>query len=137
MVRFLLDTNILVFLIVGEGISQDTKNIINNYVNKLYMSSLSILEISHLIKNEKVKTSFKTIEELVKFLQDDYYIDILHTKDQHLQTLYELEPIVKHSDPIDHFIISQAITERMVLVSSDTKFNDYKTQNLQFVFNKR
>lgn len=135
--RCLLDTNIILFLTSGDNISNDVMNIIEDYTNKLYVSSLSILEISHLFKSQKIKSSFKNVDELVIFIQNRYYIDILHTKDQHLQTLYELEPIAKHSDPIDHFIISQAITERMVLVSSDTKFNDYKTQNLQFVFNKR
>lgn len=77
------------------------------------------------------------MDDLIDFIQDKYYIDILHTKDQHLQVLYKLNQVGKHTDPIDHFIISQAISERMTLISSDTKFNDYKKQKLNFVFNKR
>ncbi|PID88027.1 MAG: hypothetical protein CSB06_02535 [Bacteroidia bacterium] len=61
----------------------------------------------------------------------------MHTKKEHLATLSKLNQSGNHSDPIDHFIISQAICEKLYLISSDTKFNDYKKQNLKFIFNKR
>jgi hypothetical protein len=37
----------------------------------------------------------------------------------------------------DHIIISQAITERMKLISSDRKFSFYLKQKLELVFNER
>ncbi len=135
--RYLLDTNIVVFLITGKGISKDTEQIIDDYVNRLYVSSLSIMEVSHLIKNDKIKTSFKSLDDLILFLKENYYIDILQTKNEHIEVLGKLRQVENHSDPIDHFIISQAICEKLCLISSDTKFDNYKKQKLNFIFNKR
>ncbi len=42
-----------------------------------------------------------------------------------------------HKDPTDRIIIAQAIAEKIPIVSSDTKFHDYKRSGLKFVFNKR
>lgn len=38
-----------------------------------------------------------------------------------------------HRDPSDHIIISHAITERMALMSSDTKFPFYRNQGLELI----
>ncbi|WP_372473619.1 hypothetical protein AB4865_12330 [Capnocytophaga sp. ARDL2] len=45
--------------------------------------------------------------------------------------------IEEKTDLIDRIIISQAITEKLHLISSDRAFENYESQNLQFVFNKR
>lgn len=37
----------------------------------------------------------------------------------------------------DHLIISQAISDRIDLISSDTKFKEYISQGLKFIYNKR
>lgn len=57
--RYLLDTNIILFLTSGSNVSNDVMHIIEDYTNKLYTSSLSILEVSHLFKNKKIRSSFK------------------------------------------------------------------------------
>ena len=43
----------------------------------------------------------------------------------------------KHTDTTDHLIISHAITERMTLISSDTKFDFYCNQGLDYFYNKK
>jgi len=42
-----------------------------------------------------------------------------------------------HNDPFDHAVISHAIADRLTLISSDRKFEQYQSQRLNFVFNKR
>jgi PIN domain nuclease of toxin-antitoxin system len=37
----------------------------------------------------------------------------------------------------DHAIISQAISDKIALISSDGAFENYTAQGLNFVFNKR
>jgi len=37
----------------------------------------------------------------------------------------------------DHLIISQAISDKIPVISSDYKFKEYIEQGLDFVFNKR
>ena len=41
-----------------------------------------------------------------------------------------------HKDPFDHIIIAQAISHKMTLVSSDTKFPFYRKQGLRLLENK-
>lgn len=134
-----MDTNILIFMISGEteNISRDVQNILSDYSNILYTSSLSVIEIIYLQENHKIKTRYKDSESLLKAITDEHYIQILHTKDEHLQTYSRLKPAENHKDQIDHFIISQAVCEKIPLVSSDRKFHSYISQNLDFVYNKR
>jgi PIN domain nuclease of toxin-antitoxin system len=64
---------------------------------------------------------------------------ILPVKKEHLLTYASLSTneAQNHSDPSDHIIISQAITEHMPLISSDRKFHFYTDQQLDFVYNER
>ena len=52
-------------------------------------------------------------------------------------SMQEIIYMYEHNDPVDHIIISQAITERITLISSDQKFEDYIPQKLDFIFNSR
>ncbi|MDR3189131.1 MAG: PIN domain-containing protein, partial [Prevotellaceae bacterium] len=62
---------------------------------------------------------------------------LLPVKREHLLTYAALSTPKWHNDPNDHIIISQAITERMFLISSDRKFEQYINQDLHFIFNDR
>ncbi len=135
--RYLLDTNIIIFLTSGKGISREVLNIIDDYSNRLYISSITIIEIIQLVKIGKIEIDFKNVSELVDFLKEKYYIDVLHTKDEHLKTLDGLRTLPTHKDPFDHAIISEAISEKLILVSSDSDFEYYTKQKLKFVHNKR
>jgi PIN domain nuclease of toxin-antitoxin system len=45
--------------------------------------------------------------------------------------------VAGHNDPTDRMIIAQAITEGLLLISSDRMFEHYRKQKLDFVFNRR
>lgn len=47
----------------------------------------------------------------------------------------EVNELQAHKDPIDHIIIAQAISHRMTLISSDTKFPFYRKQGLDLIVN--
>ena len=47
-----------------------------------------------------------------------------------------LETVEGHNDPNDRLIISQAMTEKMPLISSDTKFPRYVEYGLNFISNR-
>lgn len=42
-----------------------------------------------------------------------------------------------HKDPSDHVIIAHAITEHLPLISSDTRFEFYRKQGLDLIFNQK
>lgn len=138
--RYLLDTNVLVFFILGdtESLSAETNNILNNYNNLLYTSSVCILELLQLHRIKKIQNKkYKTAIELHQAIENVFFIKILPFTKEHTQTLSKLKVVDGHNDPFDHSIISQAITDKLILVSSDGKFKDYTKQKLDFVFNKR
>jgi len=47
----------------------------------------------------------------------------------------EINEAQEHYDPSDHVIISQAITMKLPLISSDEKFPFYRRQGLELIEN--
>lgn len=139
MARYLLDTNILVFIIVKpESISKDVDLILKDFSNQLYTSSIAVSELIHLLKINKIQSKdYKTATEIQEAIEKDFYIEILPFNKNHTKALANLNIAEGHNDPFDHAIISQAISDKITLISSDRKFKLYTEQNLKFVFNRR
>ena len=138
--RYFLDTNIVLFFISRDldDLSVETVHILNDYNYQLYISSIVAVEIVQLFRIGKIKPKkYKTAEALLIAIETDFFIKILPFSKEHTHTLATLKIESGHNDPFDHSIISHAITEKMILVSSDKKFEAYKKQNLLFSFNKR
>ena len=140
MARYLLDTNILAFLISGDSdsISDETKIILTDYNNQLFTSSIALVELLQLHRIKKIQPKkFKDAVEMYHAIEKDFYIKIIPFSKEHVSTLSKLIIPADHNDPFDHSIIAQAISEKMILVSSDKKFKEYISQNLNFAFNRR
>lgn len=136
----MLDTNIVTFIVLGEhdNLSQDTSAILEDHDNQLYVSSVSVTEFLQLYRIGKVKPKqYKTSQQLHDAIEKDFYIKILPFGKEHTKTLSIINISDRHNDPFDHAIISHGITEKLTLISSDRKFEDYTAQNLNFLFNKR
>jgi len=98
------------------------------------------MELVYLYRAGKIdpkRKKFKTIESVIKALENDFRITIKPFAKEHTKILAKLEIANLHNDPFDHAIISHAITEKLTLISSDTKFKYYTPQKLHFVFNDR
>ncbi len=140
MARYLLDTNILAFLVSGDSdsISNETKEILTDYHNQLYTSSVATLELLQLYRIKKIQPKkFKNSTELYDAIKNVFFIKIIPFAKEHLNILSKLNIATDHNDPFDHSIIAQAISEKMILVSSDKKFKFYIPQKLSLAFNKR
>ncbi|OAV64571.1 PIN domain protein [Bacteroidales bacterium Barb6] len=87
----------------------------------------------HLHKKEKIETDWKKAEDILPAI--DKAFEILPVKKEHLMTYSKLAAAKSHNDPNDHLIISQAITERITLISTDREFRHYTKQKLSFIFN--
>jgi PIN domain nuclease of toxin-antitoxin system len=66
-----------------------------------------------------------------------YSIEIVYYNQYHLAKYVALDLALDHKDLSDHAIIAQAISDKIPLISSDRKFENYVSQGLNFVFNKR
>lgn len=140
MERFLLDTNILVFILLGENdqLSNDVDFIVENAQGNLYTSSVSVIELLQLYRINKVSSKkYKTAFEMVQAIEKDFYIKVLPFAKEHTLALSKLKISDGHNDPFDHSVMAQAISEKLTLVSSDRRFAEYTKEKLRFVFNKR
>lgn len=140
--RYYLDTNILVFLLTEreEEICSEVKREISDYGNMLMASSVCAHELIHLCQIGKLSFKKGTKEpspsEVLSWL-DDMGIEIVTVNKRHLQRFSELPIHTDHRDPNDRLIISQAIADRIALISSDRKFEWYRRYGLDFMFNER
>ena len=121
-----------------DKISQETQNILSDYNSQLFVSIIAVNELLQLWRIGKVKSKkFKIANDLIKSIETELLIKIEPFSIQNLEVLSKLIVSENHNDPFDHAIISQAISDKITLISSDTKFKNYTSQKLKFVFNRR
>ena len=141
MARYLLDTNILVFIVNKDDdrLNADVQAILMDYENEFLVSIESIRELIVAYRTKKLLTRlFHSSIEMVEAIQKDYGIRILLTDMEVMRTMAKLtiNEAEQHNDPSDHLIISQAITMKLPLISSDRKFSFYKSQGLDLIYNR-
>ncbi len=118
----LLDTHAFIWFISGDAsLPPKVLDAIKNVENKCFISIASLWEIA--IKSSLKKLELKSdFNRIVDFLADND-IEILAITFDHLQRLLTLE--FHHKDPFDRIIISQALTERLTILSKDEHFPSY------------
>ena len=139
--RYLLDTHIFLYLALdNEYLDRDVKGIIADYENTLCVSAETLRELVVGYNNRSFSTKkWKTCEELIKAVTEDLNIVVLPLDEQIMQTYSRLRrnEAQGHKDPSDHVIISHAIALGLPLISSDTRFEFYRKQGLQLIFNQK
>jgi PIN domain nuclease of toxin-antitoxin system len=137
--RYFIDTNIFIYANVEPALlSTDVFSIFEDYSNIIYISSESVKELIHLFQTGKIKSPrWKTPDDIIGSIENEWNLTIKYIKKEHLLTLASLNRVENHNDPSDRLIIAQAITEKLPLISSDRKFEHYRKQKLQFIYNKK
>ena len=139
--RYLLDTNIFIYYATDKGLlSEDVYEAISEPDALLCVSIETVRELIIGYNNKSFDTRmWKTAKEMVKDIKNKFFIKILPLQEEHMMTYAQLRPYVKegHKDPSDHIIISHAITNRMILVSSDQSFPYYVNYGLDLLFNEK
>lgn len=139
--RYLIDTNIFVYMASDpEYLSKDVDTIILEPETILYMSAESVRELIVGYRNKGLcSKKWKSVEVMLAAIEKEYYIKILPLKKEHMLTYARLEinEAQGHKDPSDHVIIAHAMTEHLPLISSDTRFEFYRKQGLDLIFNKK
>lgn len=128
--RVLIDTNILVFLFT-DTLDSDTDALVRGYENQVFVSSVSVMEFIHLVRSERVKLHKAAKFDVFEFIEKNLAFEILYPTHKHLEMLDELPLVTGHNDPNDRLIISQAMADKLELVSSDLKFVHYRKYGLQ------
>lgn len=139
--RYLLDTNIFVYLSTDrENLDSDVFSILSAPDTLMYISAESVRELIIAYNNKGWgNKKWKTAEDMVRSIEETYYVDILPIQKNVMQTYSRLSinKTMNHKDPSDHVIISHAMTLGMPLISSDSRFRYYARQGLKLVFNEK
>ena len=137
--RYYLDTNILVYIITKDkdNLSHEVTEIIRDFSNQLFTSSVCVHEIIQLLQIGKIDSSKHekyNAQDIFKYL-DEFGVDIVFANKRHLETMAAMPAL--HSDPYDRLIIAQSIADKITVISSDRKFREYRKFGLSFVYNER
>lgn len=139
--RYLIDTNIFVYAATDRDLlSRDVKAILEQPDTVLNISAESVRELIVGYRNKGLCSKrWKSVEEMVSAIENEFYIKILPLKKEHMATYarMEINEAQGHKDSSDHVIIAHAITERLPLISSDTRFAFYRNQGLDLIFNEK
>ena len=120
--RVLIDTNIFVYLALDtELLSKDVAALLQEPDTLIYISAESVRELVVAYRNKGLCSKrWKSAEEMVAAIEDEFYVKILPLKKEHMMTYAHLETneAQGHKDPSDHVIIAHAITEHLPLISA-------------------
>ena len=137
--RLLLDTNIYVYMISDRtSLTNDVCAYLEDPENLKYLSIISLQELITAFRTKKLLSNiWKTEAEMISFVLNDPSVEIDGTDIDVIRTLAALQinEVQDNKDPFDHIIIAQAISHKMTLVSSDTKFPFYRKQGLRLIEN--
>ena len=124
---YLLDTNALLFFLYdSEKLSKKASEVIYCNDDKISVSIVSMWEIA--IKSSIGKLEIKSSISKIADTCEKEQLDILSIKPFHLDEISKLPPI--HGDPFDRLIISQAITENLVIITKDRTIPQYNVKVL-------
>ncbi|MCL2792068.1 MAG: type II toxin-antitoxin system VapC family toxin [Spirochaetaceae bacterium] len=121
MIKFLLDTNVLLWYFEDSKRINSIKKIISSEDSDIYYSAVSFWEI--LIKMRIGKLNIN-IEELHFFVKQHAFNELPITSD-HAKAYLKLPYL--HKDPFDHMILTQAITCPMRLITGDPILANYSS----------
>ena len=123
----LIDTHILIWLADGDSskISPKIKNIIENVFQRrfIYVSAISLLEISRLAKRNRVHLSVP-IHEWIKQILSFPDFKIIDLDYKIAVESYNL-PGEFHADPADRIIVATARVHNIPLITMDRQMLDY------------
>lgn len=121
----LLDTHALLWFITGDKqLPEKIVALMGDSDNKCFVSIASIWEIVIKLSLDKleIKGGFETIEDFL----DNNDFEIIPVDFSHTKALLKLKRL--HNDPFDRMIISQAIAEKLVVVTKDRFFKEYEVE---------
>jgi PIN domain nuclease of toxin-antitoxin system len=139
MKKYLLDTHIIIWLLRNSSeLDKNVREDIEFFQNTYFASVESLREILILQSLNKIELK-DNLEKIIADLENRQ-ISVLPIELKHIKELEKL-PVYKennnqHNDPFDRMLISQAIAEKITIISADKKFPFYKKLGLKLLVNE-
>ena len=124
--KYLLDTNALIGLLFRPDFLSDISKEVLEESTDLYVSIMSLWEIGIKQSIGKIDIASSAIE--MNDACKELGVDIVPLRAAHIDQMKQLPMI--HRDPFDRIIISQAMVEEMVLITSDAIIPKYGVEIL-------
>jgi PIN domain nuclease of toxin-antitoxin system len=121
-VKFLLDTQLLLWAAgQPERLSKSARKLLDDPQNELVFSAASLWEVA--IKSSLGREDFRVEPRLLRRgLLDNGYAELPITS-QHAVGIDGLPPL--HKDPFDRLLLSQALSEGITLLTTDSVLAGY------------
>lgn len=117
--KYLLDTHVFIWAMEdSKRLKKDIKNEISNSQNKIFVSVVTVWEISIKRSLKKLKTPFD-IEASIKKAG----LQIIPIQLTHALAVEKLP--LHHKDPFDRILIAQSLVEGLTLITADEKIWKY------------
>ncbi|MCA2710534.1 MAG: type II toxin-antitoxin system VapC family toxin [Microcystis sp. M015S2] len=126
--NILLDSHTLIWFSQNSPqLSSSAIEILEDRNNLLFLSLVSVWEIQIKVQLGKLNLDI-SLSEIVKDQTKINDVQILPLKLSHIWTLDTLP--YYHKDPFDRLLISQAITENLIILGVDSVFDSYPVQKI-------
>ena len=128
--KYLLDTHTFLWSLFNpEKLNNTTTQIIVSQDNDIAVSVITFWEISLKCSIGKLELSGVTPDELPAFAEKTGF-EIIQINPNEVASFYNL-PRLGHKDPFDRLLIWQAIQRKMIFISKDRSFQEYKKYGLR------
>ena len=125
-IESLLDTHaFLSFMVDDSRLSATARKIFIDPDNNLYLSIASVWEMAIKSGLEKLKLPLP-IDQYIASRTKNHDIVLLDLTVEHIAVVENLP--YHHKDPFDRLLISQCISEKLPILSSDRMFSAYPVQ---------
>ncbi|TGK15594.1 type II toxin-antitoxin system VapC family toxin [Leptospira fluminis] len=131
--RYLLDTHTLLWTIGdSKQLSRQAVEIIENQDNQIFVSSISLWEISLKFRLGKLNLSGIKPEDILNYI-GKLNIHSVELSPEEASSYHKLKENF-HRDPFDRMIIRQCISKKYILISKDSMMKKYKTAGLKAIW---
>ncbi len=130
---YVIDTHILIWnLVDSKKLTKKDIDIILNVENLIYVSKVSLWEISLKCGFGSLKLNNLDVKDLPKYI-DECGFQILDMTIEEITTFQNLAKVTDHKDPFDRMLIWQCIKNNYTLMSRDKKIEVYKDYGLKII----
>ncbi len=125
--KYLLDTQIAIWSMEDHpNIKGPIRDILENPINTLYVSLISLIEISIKFKLGKLPQFMMSVEDVTKQMLNDGF-ELLPVEPGQIYAYQSIPLYEDHRDPFDRMLLAVALYEQIPIISSDEKFERYKS----------
>lgn len=131
--KYLLDTHTFLWTISGsEKIPEHTRGVICDAENDVYVSSVSLWEISIKTRLRKLDLGAIGVDDLIG-LSEEMSFQLIGLSPEEAVTYGRLEED-SHFDPFDRMLIWQALHRKMTVISKDAAFSKFVPHGLKLLW---